>query len=254
MFKWLQPKCPIDPELKQWIETRMAWLAREFGIEQLWDAEVILPTEQYFPDRLDGSEHSLRQLLDQVCKYMRVPSDRVTLRLYSEDRHVDLAPGFVIQSDKGGSAGMYSADTKEIISIETSGNPDPMSLVATMAHELAHVHLLGDERLSAEEEDHEHVTDLTTVFFGMGIFNANTTVQSEQWSSGGWSGWQTSTQGYLDEPSFAYAHALFAWLRSEHRPEWDRHLTPTIRSLFRKGLKYLCATGDSTFHAVKGGA
>ncbi len=33
-------------------------------------------------------------------------------------------------------------------------------VAATLAHELAHVHLLADKRLKPEDEDHERVTDL----------------------------------------------------------------------------------------------
>jgi hypothetical protein len=39
-----------------------------------------------------------------------------------------------------------------------------------LAHEFSHIKLLGENRM---QENHEHLTDLFTVVFGLGIFNAN---------------------------------------------------------------------------------
>ncbi len=55
-----------------------------------------------------------------------------------------------------------------------------MGLVGTMAHELAHVRLLGESRIMREVFDNELLTDLTGVHFGLGIFLANT---SRNWDS-----------------------------------------------------------------------
>ncbi len=99
-----------------------------------------------------------------------------------------------------------------------------MSLVATIAHELGHVHLLGDGRISADEEDHEPLTDLLTVFLGVGIFPANSVIRDVNWHSGNMEGWSISRQGYLTAPMFAYALALFAYIRGEYKASWSKHL------------------------------
>ena len=93
MAAWFKARCPIGAEEKAWVERRMAWLARQFGLERLWDVTVVLPTHEFFPDHMDGSEYSIRRLLDRVCDHMQIPAERVALRLYSEDRSVALPGG-----------------------------------------------------------------------------------------------------------------------------------------------------------------
>jgi len=55
-----------------------------------------------------------------------------------------------------------------------------MGLIGTTAHEVAHVLLLADGRISREEPDMEPFTDLLTVYLGLGIFTANTAFRFTQ--------------------------------------------------------------------------
>ena len=50
MFGWFSPTCPCDPEAKRWVEQRLRWLTRHFGLHVLLEAPVVLPTEEFFPD------------------------------------------------------------------------------------------------------------------------------------------------------------------------------------------------------------
>jgi hypothetical protein len=237
MFGWFKPECPVDPETKEWIETRMGWLAEEFGPERLLDVTVIEPTPEFFPDPYDGSRHDARKLLTRVCRYMDVEPGRITLKFYVEKRPTwDGTHRFT--------AGQYS---EGVIRIEEASLQDPMALVGTMAHELGHVHLLGDGRISPEVEDHEPLTDLLTVYLGTGIFLANSSVRESYWHAGQVSGWQHSRLGYLSMDMFGYAFALSAWFRGEEKPRWADHLRGDVHAAFKKGLRYVKSTGDSLF-------
>ena len=102
---------------------------------------------------------------------------------------------------------------KFVISLESSQLSNPMTLVATVAHELGHVRLLGEGRIHGGFEDHELLTDLLTVFFGLGVFTANSAFSFRQWSDNSSQGWRTERKGYLTEEMFGYALALFALMR-----------------------------------------
>lgn len=241
MFKWFRPKCPVQPDVKAWVERRMCWLVSQFGRDRLLNGKIILPTEEHFPAPYDGSEADARILLDQVCRYVDVDPACVDLFFYSERQPVAL--NMEVVRPEGGTAGLYSEESgRTTIWLEVSRLADPISIVATFAHELCHAHLLGGGRISAEEEDHEPLTDLATVYFGMGIFIANATVRDKSYHVGTWEGWSISRQGYLTAPVLAYALALFAWLRQETIPGWSRYLRPDVRSPFRKALSYLAHT------------
>ena len=123
---------------------------------------------------------------------------------------------------------------------------DATQLVATVAHELGHVRLLGEGRVHSGYEDHESLTDLLTVFLGLGVFTANTVFSFRQWTDAFSQGWQTERRGYMTEEMFGYALALFAWVRGESNPAWSQHLGGSVSAYFKRGHKYLEKTGDTT--------
>lgn len=125
------------------------------------------------------------------------------------------------------------------ISIEYKNLGNPVSLIATMAHELAHVRLLGEKRISVSEPDHERLTDLATVFFGMGVFSANAVVEEKSLTTG----WEMSRSGYLSMTTLGYALAIFAQYREESRPKWMKYLRPDVKGAFLQSTRYLDKTG-----------
>jgi Tfp pilus assembly protein PilF len=251
MFRWFQPRCPVSPGAKQWIEARMGWLIGQFGWHRLRGGRVILPTDEYFPDHYDQSEGAARELFERTCGYMDLDPARLEMRLYRPEGVGHFNRNQL--KEQLDWAGLYDADgDTRIVWVDADSLIDPESLVATLAHELAHELLLGQRRISADEEDLELLTDLTTVFFGMGVLGANVALRQRNYSSGVLEGWTISRQGYLPPSLWAYALALFAWLRHESRPAWMRSLRLSVRSDCLRGLKYLQKTEDAT--VVEGGA
>jgi hypothetical protein len=119
-------------------------------------------------------------------------------------------------------------------------NAEPVSI----AHELGHVHLLGHDRISGEAEDHEPLTDLLTVYFGLGVLTANSVIREQYWHEGYSSGWKMGRQGYLTMPIYGYALARFARLRGEDGEEWSRELRPDVRSAFKQSMRFLEAEAE----------
>jgi tetratricopeptide (TPR) repeat protein len=238
MFDWFRPKCPVEPDVKVWVERRMGWLIGQFGADRLAMGKVILPTDEFFPAPYDGSEADARVLLDQVCQYMDIDPACVDLFFYSERQQI--AVNTEVTRPEGGTAGLYSEESgRTAIWLEGSRMADPISVAATFAYDLCHAHLLGDNRISPEEEDHEPLTDLATVYFGIGIFTANSPLRDKSYHAGGMEYFSISRHGYLTAPILAYALAVFAWLRGETEPYWDRYLRLDVRSPFRKAMSFL---------------
>ena len=224
----------------------MLWLVEEFGRDALRGAVVVLPTDEFFPDQFSGDEGAARALVDRVCAYMGVAPGRVELEFFA-DQDKELGAGLpCAESSYDGVAGHYrKRRDKFLINIESSQLSDPMLLIATCAHELGHVRLLGEGRVSAGYEDHEPLTDLLTVFLGMGVFTGNSVFSFRQWTDAFSQGWQTARRGYMTEEMFGYALALFAWARGEQRPAWSKYLGGNVGSYFKNGHRYLEKTGDT---------
>lgn len=246
MFDWLfRPSCPCDPRAKSWVEERLEWLAGEFEDSAFSGRRVILPTEEFFPDPYDRSKKSVRNLVDRVCEYMDVVPDLIELKLVANAGKIE----FVNEAGQylPDAAGTYEeGDRKFIVRIDKAGLDDTMGLVGTIAHELAHVRLLGEGRLTGEEFDNELLTDLTVVHFGLGVFLANT---PRTWESQ-YSKWPESNllkPEYMTAPMFGWALAHLAWFRREDRPTWARYLNSGARANFKQGLRYLLATTDTWY-------
>ncbi|MDB5310373.1 MAG: hypothetical protein JWO38_4575 [Gemmataceae bacterium] len=235
MLGWLlPPKCPLGTRDKAWVERRMLWLAGAFGIDRMRTAPVVLPTDEFFPDRYDADLPSARRCLDRVCGYMGIDPARIALEILPDE-------------SMPGAAGLYEIRGQSKIYVAQSQLAAPLRLIAVLSHELAHELLLKGRHLSTEVDDHEQITDLLPVFLGVGIFLANATIHTSAWSTGNMSYWSISRSGYLSSITLGYALALFAFVRGESRPRWANHLRTDAAVTLRAGLRYLRKTGDSLF-------
>ncbi len=243
---WFVPQCPVEAEDKAWIEESMLWLIEEFGADTLRNTLVILPTDEFFPDQFSRNEDDLRALVDQVCDYMDVDLERLELDIFTDDGGAVSRGLPSYEYSHSGAAGHYKKRRgKFVISLESSQIGDPICLIATIAHELGHVRLLGEGRVSASFEDHEPLTHLLTVFLGMGVFTGNSVFSFRQWTDAFSQGWQSERRGYMTEEMFGYSLAAFAWIRGEIKPAWTKYLAGNVSGYFKSGHKYLEKTGDT---------
>jgi len=245
MFGWFRARCPVDAAAKAWIESRLRWLTDEFELH-LNDPPVILPTAQFFPQRYDGSDVSIRVLFDQVCGYMHVVPQLVHLDIFTPKPTPLWLVNEVGHAVPTEAAGTYQEATRKyIVRLNEDQLGEALDLVGTMAHELAHVRLLGESRISRDVFDNELLTDLTTVFFGFGVFRANAPSASVGQMSL-WPGTQLKRPEYMSLPMYGYALAHVAWWQGEPSPAWARHLNGHARAEFKASLRYLRETKDST--------
>ena len=250
MFHWFRPRCPVNDTVRSWVDWRTDWLIHEFGRERLTNFKTILPLADHFPADYNASREAVRVLFDQVCEYLGIDGAGLDLAYYSEGARQNY--GFGPRFNRG-TVGLYEECVdRSVIWLETSNVNDPMSVVATFAHELCHYQLLGSKRVGRDEPDHEPLTDLAVIFFGFGIFAANASFRSSSYSSGTWHYSSMKRQGYLPAPVLGYGLALYALLREETTPDWARYVRPDVRQPMRKALAYLSASGAVKFDGDNG--
>jgi hypothetical protein len=236
---WRQAECPVRPVERDWIERSMDWLVGQFGPARL-GGEVILPTDDYFPGAYRGTREDVRAVLVRLCAHMGIDPARVDLEHDEADDNPELSAHVPITMAGRGAAGQHRVrDGRSVIGIRDDQAARPMALVATIAHELGHVLLLADGRISARQPDHEPLTDLLTILFGLGIFGANAAFEYSREVRGAYGYTHTSRLGYLTEPMYGYGLARYAWLRGEPDPAWARYLDTNPRAFLRRGLRYL---------------
>jgi hypothetical protein len=110
--------------------------------------------------------------------------------------------------------------------------------------------------VTGDRPDAEPLTDLATVYLGMGIFTANAAFEFTAGRGPGYyartGGWSSSRTGYLTEQMFGYALACLAVQRGERQPPWTGYLDTNPRGYMKQGLRYL--RGDAVARAALGAA
>jgi hypothetical protein len=236
----------VQERERTWIEESIAWLRGEFGVAPL-NVPVILPTSEYFPPPFTGSDGDVRAVVRSVARYMGVQAD-IDVQISDELDHAEsllrLFPGGTGTFRSSGAAGAYAdgdADDPPVVTIDRSSVGEPARLLAVIAHELGHVRLFGERRM-IDRQDREPLTDLATVYLGMGIFTANAAFNFGRVSGYGIEpvgGWQSRRLGYMTEQMFGYALARYAVYRGELDPAWGRYLDTNPRAYMKQGIRYL---------------
>ena len=242
-----KPYEPLDYDTRKWYENNFLWLNQEFDNPKHEEREIYTPTELDFPIKWDKSENCAIELMKIVADRLQINPDELQIEFFENGMSEFNIGGSTIflENDKENpaAAGMYfdkAENGKYTIAIDKKLLELPDDLISTIAHELCHVKLLGEKRIDFNDE---HLTDLATVTFGFGIFNANSSfsfyAQSDRW------GYKSS--GYMKAPEWAYALALSAFYRNEDNPEWKKYLNPTIKKDFERAIKYMIDNESEIF-------
>lgn len=245
MFNWFRrtpPRCPVNPEQQRWIERRMNWLAEQFGIDRLRTGTIVLPTTVFFPDNYQVRDEDLRGIVATVAGFMDVPAERVAVN-YFRDEHPEFSPE-AVRSE-------IEADADYQVYLDADALGDPFAVVSMLAHELARQRLLRTGGIEADDDDLLPLTDLLSVFLGMGVVCANAAVGEANF---GWFGWAMQRRGYLSLDEFGYALALLWLARGEDNAKWPNYLRPDVHHAWKQGVRYVRETGDCEFRYARGGA
>lgn len=232
------------------MENAFLWLAGQFGPENIAKKEILLPTQEYFPFTYDGRIESLTKTAEIVARQMEIDFGEIELHTYEENiQEFRGDVGFSIwtevdpNSDVKLAAGLYFEKNERgqyDIFVEKTHLTHPENLVAVLSHEFSHIKLLGEQRI---EKNDESLTDLTTVIFGLGIFNAKAAFQEFK----SFYGYSHNSIGYLKQREWGYALALYAYYRQEAKSDWVNYLTPNLKSDFRKSMDFILSNPDGIF-------
>ncbi|MBD8387071.1 hypothetical protein [Dysgonomonas sp. BGC7] len=250
IFKTKKAYEPLDYEQRKYFENNILFLNGAFPEPPMDTRKVFTPSDKDFPIKWDDSEETAIRALKIVSENMQINFDDIELDFYTEGMTEFSANGgeppifLVNDEEQEYTAGLYfdkKENGKYEISINKTCLSNPESLIGTIAHELSHIKLLGEDKIV---ENDEYLTDLATVFFGFGIFSANSSFhffkQSDRWGY--------NSTGYLKFDEWAYCLALFAFLRYEDNPEWSKHLNLTIKKEFDRCMKYMLENEQDIFN------
>lgn len=242
--------CPVSEESRIRIESLFCFLLESYGRENIENRKVLIPDYSNFPIHYDGTVQTAFDTLKIVSEQMELSQDKINLEFYDNSpktiatgKHAGTNIFIQEENNKSAPAGLYRGmgeNGKYEIALGYCLLRQPENMVAILAHELAHIKLLGENRIQKNDET---LTELTTVIFGLGIFNANAAFQT--YATNNSYGWQS--MGYLSQMEWGYALSLFSFVRNEYTPKWIDHLMLNIKGDFIQGQNFIEANENIIF-------
>ncbi len=231
----------VTPEDQDWVEKNLLWLIEVFGLERLRSRPLIEPTADIFPYTDLNNPEQFQSLFEQVCGYWELDPNEIEINFFDDFRSKQWStwvPHANVNEPSGLYSPIYTTDVKRFkIQLAKSNLMHPQLLVAVLAHELAHVKLLGGGYLNVKAPDMEPMTDLTTMYFGFGAFTAN----SLQTKDINW----ISRSGYLPPQVVSYVNAAICHITKHDTSKYIAVLNTNTRDLFKQDIEYLQNTGHT---------
>ena len=243
MLRFFESKPLLSEDDRAFQHACFTWLLKHFGGDHFYQGtQLVLPTKEFFPTRVDSPELAARETFEQVKKYAGMEQWPCRLVAQDEDPNPIVAPTVVVQNVEQNPAGTFSAgDSNEItITYNPKLTTYPEGMVATFAHELSHyLTSTAPEPPPGGWDNWEFATDICATFLGFGIFTANSAVNYRQYSTVDSQGWETYRSGYLSEAEYSYALALFLSLKGLAYSEALEFCDTNIRGYLKQAGKEL---------------
>jgi hypothetical protein len=220
-----------------------AWLLKHFGGDDFYkEAQLVLPTEDFFPTQIESPTEAAQVTFEQVKKFAGMEKWPCTLVAQEEDPNLVVAPTLIVQNAEHNPSGTFVANENNEVTI--TYNPrltaNPVQMVATFAHELSHyLTATAAEPPPGGWDNWEFATDICASFLGFGIFVANSAFSFNQHTSVDSQGWQSSRSGYLTEAEHSYALALFLVLKDIPFEVALEHCDANIKSNLKRAQQEL---------------
>lgn len=240
--RWTKPR--FDPERIDWLFSHFSWLLENYGghASFLRNYHLIMPGSKDFPVSTKVPSLQVEQVFRSIMRHMGMGNWAVTLVPMTREN----TPGpesfekdtseHSMGYSSDGVAGYFHLDSwgRAKVGYGTDLTKDFTTLVAVLSHEASHYLLTKSITvMPGGWKDLEPVTDLTAIFTGFGLFQANTA--SVVYHSA--AGQSASNMGYLPESGRAYALAIFSEL-SMLDPEFvAKQLRPNPRASYRAAIE-----------------
>jgi hypothetical protein len=219
----------IPPEgEREWVLDALRGLVQTCGHEHLVSTPVVLPQARCFPDPWHPDARGVRRLALRILRYAALDELDVEVEMFDDGGAAAAEPNALVRTEAHEGAAAWFAgivDHTCRFGANVSLLDDPSGVTAALAHETAHA-FRHVQALVVEDRDLEEcLTDLSTIYLGLGVLTANASLRHRSWSvaSGGSSlgghAWSTSQLGYLSPQAMCFGLAAFERVRARGQKE-----------------------------------
>ena len=107
------PKLPLKEDQKEWIEESFQWLLKEFGEDYFLMRQTVLPEQSFFPDKYQGTEQCVLNVVKHVCVYMDVNPMLVDVEFFFDRDETAAKHRLGGEESYSGAAGLYFTKTSQ---------------------------------------------------------------------------------------------------------------------------------------------
>lgn len=235
----------LEPEDEAWHLEVWGWMLRHWGgLDDLRLSPLVTPTAEFFPPCEATGHDRAMFVFDLIKRHAKMDGWACRLAPQREAPEMRVAEHVVIRPVEGSDtdpAGTFGPNGCEIlITYAPKLLKQPIALVATLIHELAHYRLasIPGPAPGGKSMD-EFATDLATVYLGFGLFGADSAFQFRQHADFMTQGWSTSGLGYLRERDWVFGLAVFLSLTGRPLAAVKPFMKPHLFSDLRRAARYL---------------
>lgn len=242
MWPFNRRKSWLDADDEEWQLATWGWLLARLGEDRLKRAPLVTTTEAFFPLSAATGHARAQHIFACVRDLAGMTDWPCDLQPQAPRPGTHVSQLGMVQIDSGHSpAGTFSRQgNAALVTYDPASIGEPVKLVATLVHELAHYLLHAQPDLPPGQElMEEFATDLTTVYLGFGLFGANQAFNFSQFQNVRTHGWQTLSLGYLRERDWAFALAVYCALRGDDIATLKPLLKPYLYKDTQHAARYL---------------
>lgn len=230
----------LDEVSVEWQFDLYAWAMRQFGGELLMrHTQLVTPTNQYFPGRVDSVPAMARLVFEQVREYALMRHWPCRLLPQSEYDPVPQPWVAITGAPRIPQAARPPLDAEPLlVTYDPSQVGNPQALIASFAHTLAHyLASMATEPPPGGEENWPHACEILAGFLGFGLMLANSASTFRRAGCGGCAGQAAGRDSYLSQFDLTYALALFATLKTLPGKRVLPHLKRPLRPYYRAAVR-----------------
>ena len=241
MFGLFENKPLLEESQSQWLFDSYGWALDNFNADIFFNqTELILPTNKFFPGRVDSELGMANLIFDRVKSYAGI-SHWPTLVVDHSMCAIPNAPQLEIKGALRQLDGVADESVVEEARLQIPYNPqqisNPEGMIASFAHTVAHyMGQMAKQPPPGGAEFWPHVTEVLASYLGFGLMFANS-AYTFRGSCASCYNPNANRDAYLSEQQSVYALAIFAVLKGIPSSSITSHLKGHLRGFYKKAVK-----------------
>ncbi len=242
LFRIFNANPVLDSEAVSWLFESYRWALVNFDRQVFFnETMLVLPTNDYFPGRVDNMQAMAELIFNQVKEYAGLAHWPTRLLDHRLCLNEDAQPRIRIEGDIRGKGGIRLEQVRDEEMLLIQYSPDqlnnPEALIAGYIHTLAHyLATTADEMPPGGKDYWPQATELLAIFMGFGVIMANSAYTFKSGGCGSCGGSAQRT-GYLNQYESTYALAIFCVLKNIPQRQVLPQLKKSLRGHYKAAIK-----------------